>query len=202
MAFSMRLPFIGVALMSLIVYAGSSQFVALSLIGAGAPGWTVVLMTLVVNFRHFLMSLAIARHLAHWPRTRRVLFGLQMTDETFALHLNQFSIKDPGENHVFIANILVHSSWIFGTVLGYWISWLLPDTHRFGFDFALPGMFIALIVFQARNRLLVLSGVAAAALALALKRLGCSHEAVLIAAVIGATLGLGLENKWKTASSS
>ena len=186
--------------MSLIVFAGSSQFAALSLISAAAPAWTVVLTVFVVNFRHFLMSLAIAPHLKRWSLRKRILFGLELTDETFALHQNQFLNKDPGEVHVFAINHLAHAAWFLGTVMGYWVSWLLPDTRAFGFDIAMPGMFIAMIVLQARSRLLVLSGVSAALLCLLFKFAGFSHGAILLGAMLGATIGAGVERWMKSRS--
>jgi predicted branched-subunit amino acid permease len=96
---------------------------------------------------------------------------------------------------------LAHSSWFLGTVAGYWVSWLLPDTRTFGFDIAMPCMFVAMIVLQARNRCLVIAGAGAALFSLLLKVAGASHVAVLVAAVIGASMGAGVE-RWKTAKSS
>jgi 4-azaleucine resistance transporter AzlC len=199
LAAQFKFPFFAIALMSLIVFAGSSQFAALSLLTAAAPAWSVVLTVFVVNFRHFLMSLAIAPQLKSWSLKKRILFAAQMTDETFALHMNQFATKDPGEAHIFAINMLAHSAWFLGTVSGYWVSWLLPDTRALGFDIAMPCMFIALIVLQARNRLLILSGVSAALFSLAFKLAGLSHAAVLAGAIIGATIGAGVE-RWKTST--
>jgi 4-azaleucine resistance transporter AzlC len=200
MAATLKLSFIATALMSLIVYAGSSQFVALSLLGAGASGWTIVLTTFVVNFRHFLMSLSLSRHLSSWPRSRRVLLGLQLTDETFALLQSQAARKDPGEAHCFAVTNLAHASWFLGTIVGYWVSWLLPDTKQFGLDFAMCGMFIAMIVLQAANRMMVLAGLSAAAIAITLKAAGFGPGAVLFAAILGAGIGMGME-KWNSRSS-
>jgi len=81
------------------------------------------------------------------------------------------------------------------------VSWLLPDTRAFGVDIAMPCMFIALIVLQAKSRLLVLSGTSAALFSLLLKSAGFSQSAVLAGAVIGATIGAGVE-RWKAARST
>ena len=154
--------------------------------------------TLIINFRHFLMALTIAPHLKNWSRMKRFLYGLQLTDETFALVLNQFQERNPGERHVFALNGVAHASWFLGTLTGYGVSWLIPDTSRFGCDFALPGMFIALVVFQIKSRAFLIAGVAGALAAIGIKALGFAHVAILLAAVIGALAGVGVE-KWKPA---
>ena len=187
LAASAHLPFWAAAGMSTIVFAGGSQFVAVSLLGAGAPVWTVLVTTFIVNFRHFLMSAAIASRLRAWPRPLRVAFGLQLTDECFAVHLNSFATLRPEPSRVFVTNALPHSAWILGTILGHQASGLFPDVKAFGLDFALAGMFICLVFFQLKDRWVASAGLIAAASALALKLAGAGHAAVLLASILAAT---------------
>ena len=60
LALKAGLPAIPAALMSMIVFAGSAQFIAVGLLAVDAPALTVILTTFVVNLRHLLMSAAMA----------------------------------------------------------------------------------------------------------------------------------------------
>lgn len=133
-----------------------------------------------------------------WPRGRRILFGWEMTDETFALLMNQLAIHPKtGARHLFAVNLSSHAAWITGTVLGYTASAWLPDLKTIGMDFALPGMFIALIVLQLKDRWLASAAASAAGAALVLEKLGAGHLAVLLGAMVGATLAAALELRAK-----
>lgn len=192
------LSFFATFLMSAIVYAGSAQFVAVSLFAASAPVWSIVLTTFIINFRHFLMSTAMAPKLKTWPRRLRILFGAQMTDETFAVLMNHLGLHPKTEaRHVFAVNLSAQTAWVTGTVLGYSASAWLPDLKTIGMDFALPGMFIALIVLQLKDRWLAMAGAGAASMALLFERLGAGHLAVLLAAMLGATVAAMLELRAK-----
>ena len=70
--------------MSLFVYAGASQMVALGLIASGQSVVTIVLTTFLINLRLLLLGAAITPIFTGWSRKLRILFGLQLTDETFA----------------------------------------------------------------------------------------------------------------------
>jgi 4-azaleucine resistance transporter AzlC len=178
--------------MSCVVYAGSSQLIAVNLIGAGAPVLTIVLTTFVVNLRHLLMSAALAPWLSRLPRVTLILFGLELTDETFALYSRR---QRPGHlpylpvpAELFACNAAAHLGWIASTALGAFSGELLGDTRPFGLDFTLAAMFIALLVPQCRGRLHILAACAAAGLSVALVALGVNRWAVIIATVVTACL--------------
>lgn len=80
------------ALMSLLVFAGSGQFIALAMIGGGASVSSIVLTTFVVNLRHTLYSSTLATYLS--GQTKRYLGGFAqgITDETFAVNLSNFIV--------------------------------------------------------------------------------------------------------------
>jgi len=178
------------ALMSVIVFAGSAQLIAVGLLAVGAPALSVVLTTFVVNLRHLLMSAALAPHLAPWPRRLLALFCFQMTDETFALHLSRFSRGDTDRGVTLGVNCTAHASWVAGGVLGAFSGSLIGDVRPLGLDFALPAMFIALLCGQLKGRPHLLAGLAAAGLALLLPRLGFGQWSVLAATALAATLGM------------
>ena len=78
-------------LMSVIVFAGSSQLIAVGLFAAGVPPVSVILTTFVVNLRHMLMSAAVAPYLKRWRKAELAAFAYELTDETFAVHSARFA---------------------------------------------------------------------------------------------------------------
>ncbi len=180
-------------LMSLVVFAGSAQLIAVGLFAAGAPPLSVVLTAFVVNLRHLLMSAAVAPHLAGWPRRLLPLFCFQLTDETFALHLSRFQRKDTDRAVTIGVNMVAQAAWVAGSVLGVASGSLVGDVRPLGLDFALPAMFIALLCGQLKGRPHLAAGISAAGLALLLPRLGLGQWSVLAATALAATLGMVAE---------
>ncbi|MDO8644652.1 MAG: AzlC family ABC transporter permease, partial [bacterium] len=90
MAQGAGLDFFAAALMSVLLYAGSAQYIAVGMIGQNQPVFFIVFTIFIVNLRHILMSSALAPYLSKWSAPKRILFGTQLTDETFALHSTQF----------------------------------------------------------------------------------------------------------------
>lgn len=180
--------------MSVVVFAGSAQLIAVGMLAVGAPGITVVLTTLVVNLRHLLMSAALAPHLSDWPRRLLPAFCFQLTDETFALHLSRFEKNERDPATTLMVNVMAQTSWVLGGVLGVVCGSFIGDVRPLGLDFALPAMFIALICGQFKSKVHVLAGVAAGALALFLPGLGVGQWSVLAATAVAATLGVMVES--------
>ena len=79
-----------IGIMSAIVFAGSSQFIAVSMLGAGAAPPSIILTTFAVNLRHVLMSSALAVHLHGVSRRFLSLFAYGVTDESFAVNIVRF----------------------------------------------------------------------------------------------------------------
>lgn len=188
-------------LMSLLVYAGSSQLVAAGLFASGAPAVSIVLTTFVVNLRHLLLSAAVAPFLRRWNRGELALFSYQLTDETFALHAAQFPSGVPSKAEVFALNATAQAAWLVGTGLGVALGNAIQDVEPLGLDFVLPAMFIALIVLQIKDRAQIAVALIAGALSVILMTSGIDQWHVIIATVIGATLGVFLQ-PWTRRSSS
>lgn len=84
------------ALMSLAVFAGSAQFIALGLIAGSASFAVVLATTLIVNLRHLLYSATLAPYVAHLPLRWRATLGALMTDEVFAVAYAHYRHFPPG----------------------------------------------------------------------------------------------------------
>lgn len=192
---------INTVLMSLLVFAGSAQLIAVGLFAAKAAPLAIVATTFVVNLRHLLMSAALAPYLRGWSKSRLGLFSYQLTDETFALHVGRFARGETGPGETFGINVIAQSAWVGGTVLGLAASTLITDIRPIGLDYALPAMFIALLLGQLKSRQHLAVAVIAGVLSTVLMLAGLDQSHVLAATVIAATIGLGV-HAWTSRQSS
>jgi predicted branched-subunit amino acid permease len=98
-------------------------------------------------------------------------------------------------------NVTAQASWVLGTAIGIYSGQMIAEIEPFALDYALPAMFIALLVMQIKNKVQVLVAVLAGALSLGLYLLGFQQWYVIIATVLAATLGVVVE-KWTKQPSS
>lgn len=181
-------------IMSLIVFAGSAQFIAVGLIASGASALSVIITTFIVNLRHMLMSAALSPYLKKWSKLEIAGFTFQLTDESFAVHSTRFANGDTHKGETFLINSIAQLAWVGGTVLGIFSSTLISDVKPMGLDYALPAMFIALLIFQIKDKSHVIVGLITGLLSTALALGGAGQWNVIIATLIGATLGAAV--KW------
>ncbi|MGC9325483.1 MAG: AzlC family ABC transporter permease [Desulfomonilia bacterium] len=178
-----------IALMSVIVFAGSSQFIAVSMISSGAGILAVILTTFMVNLRHLLMSSSLALHLKGTNRSILSLFAYGVTDESFAVNLTRFTRGEWDVRRSLIVNHTANSFWVVSTVLGGYIGELVPP-GAFGIDYALTSMFLCLLVFQLSTRITVVVSLSAGILAVIFSLLLPGNFHVIVASVIAASLGV------------
>ena len=188
---------VNVLAMSVLVYAGSAQLVAVGLFAAGASGLALVATTVAVNLRHLLFSTAMAPLLSGWRKRELAFFAFELTDETFALHAARFGRGDRDKGRTLAINVASQASWVAGTALGVILGDVLGDGRNVALDFALPGMFLALLAGQLGSRSHVAAAVVGAALSLAASAWGASGFGALGAGLAGAACGLGVE-RWMT----
>lgn len=135
------------AAMSILVYAGSAQFLAVSLIAGGTSLPQVALLTFLLNFRHFFYGLSmVGRYQGMGRRKGYLIFSL--TDETYALLAAgpPPARVDPAD-YYFTVSLLDHCYWVAGSVLGATVGELITfDTT--GVDFAMTALFVVLAVEQ------------------------------------------------------
>ncbi|MGD2105004.1 MAG: AzlC family ABC transporter permease [Anaerolineae bacterium] len=189
-------------IMSLLVYAGSSQLVAAGLFAAGAPASSIILTTFVVNLRHLLLSAALAPFLKRWRGPELAAFAYQLTDETFGLHATRFSSGVPDKGEVFAINATAQAAWLVGTGIGVALGQIIGDIRPFGLDYVLPAMFLALIVLQIEDATQIAVALTAGALSLGVLFLGVAQWNVIIATIIGASIGVIIEELWISNQSS
>jgi 4-azaleucine resistance transporter AzlC len=181
-------------LMSLLIFAGSSQFIAVSLLSSGAGFVAIVTTTFTVNLRHLLMSSALAGRLKRvkWPLL--TLFAYGVTDETFALNMARFRSRAWDWRSALVVNQVSNLAWILSTVIGAYAGAFIP-AGAFGIDYALVAMLICLLVFQLRGRLYVLVAAISGAIAVLLSIAIPGNAHVVAASLIAATVGLFLRKR-------
>ena len=180
------------AAMSILVFAGGSQFIAVAMIGIGASPLAIISTTFMVNLRPLLMSSALSVHFPGVSRRFLALFAYGLTDESFAVNMTRFN---QGEWHRYSALTLNHAAnttWIISTVAGVYLGQLVPPGAA-GVDFALTGMFICLLVFQLRGLVFTITALIAAASALLTYLWLPGNAYVIVASCLAATVGLILK---------
>lgn len=132
--------------MSLIVYAGASQFAALAMMKMQVPVSEIVLAVLFINLRHGVMSLSLAPRLAFGPAILRAAICTGLTDETFAVSSlsPQPQIRELAGFCGLVATAWI--SWVGGTILGVLAAALVPAVISGAMIYGLYGLFIGLLV--------------------------------------------------------
>ena len=150
MAASQAIKALDATLISITNLTSAGQFAGLTLILASATLWEMVLTQLVINSRYGLMGLALGQRFGPQVGTgRRLISAFFDTDEVFALGMNR---EGPLTASYFVgAGLIAALGWISGTALGAVAGSLLPLTVRLSLGALLYGMFIAIVVPQARQ---------------------------------------------------
>ncbi|MFH1137786.1 MAG: AzlC family ABC transporter permease [Pseudomonadota bacterium] len=190
-----------IILMSVLVFAGASQFIAVGLMEAAVPAASIILTTFVVNLRHMILASALAPHLRRWRVVELAAFSCQLTDETFALHASTLAAGPPDKKAMFTLNACAQAAWVLGSWLGVAAGRSIGNVKPFALDFALPALFTALLALQIRNRFQVLAAAAGGGLSLLFLGWGLNKWNIILAAVAGAAAG-ALAESWTKKRSS
>ncbi|MCG3418498.1 AzlC family ABC transporter permease [Oceanobacillus jordanicus] len=135
-------------LMSVMVFAGASQFMGVNMIAVGAGALEIMIATFVLNFRHFVMSLSFMNRMRGIGLRWKLPLSLGLTDETFAVSaLHPDEAKEEKGSWFYLALILTaYFSWIAGSFLGGVLGEVIPDQLSQSMGIALYAMFIGLLV--------------------------------------------------------
>lgn len=189
-----------VTLMSLILYAGSAQFAAAGLLGAGTSPPAIVTTIFLINLRHVVHSSALAKYFCGISTRQSVIIGAELTDETFAVASTYGRNADHlTPSWMYGLNITSQVSWLIGNLGGAIVGGMIAKPETFGLHVALPAMFMALLVLQLESstRLSVSLMVAmlTGGLILALVYILPEGLALLVATLLGATAGIMID-RW------
>lgn len=137
--------------MSIFIYAGAMQYVAVGLLSGGASLATVAITTFLVNARHLFYGISmLEKYKRTGKRTPYLIFAL--TDETYSLLCRDTPNISSTErkNYYFCVSLFNHLYWISGSVLGAVAGTLVPFNSK-GIDFVLTALFITIFAEQWRN---------------------------------------------------
>jgi 4-azaleucine resistance transporter AzlC len=143
-------PFWLVPLMSIFIYAGAGQYMAVGLFAAGAGLFEIVTAQLLLNSRHIFYGLPLLNSLKNTGKLKAyIIFAL--TDETYAL----LTTCKPPENispkkFYTLISLFDHLYWILGSILGGIVAEVLPISFN-GIDFALSALFAVLLIEQIKK---------------------------------------------------
>lgn len=146
--------FIDTSLFSIIVYAGASQFMALDLIIAGVSTSSIILATFLLNLRHMMMTASLSLRLEDVKRSFLPIIAFGVTDETFSvLSFTKSKLSLP---FVLVLNILAYLAWVGGTMLGFLVGEILPQSLQDTLSIGLYAMFAALLFPQFKGEKTIL----------------------------------------------
>jgi 4-azaleucine resistance transporter AzlC len=191
------LPTWAIGAMCLLVYAGSAQFIAVSLLAQGAPAFTLIVTTFIVNLRHLLYSSAIAPRLERMSHGRLAFVAAELTDESFVMASRASAGRRRCLTFPFMSGLQMtaQASWTIGSVGGALAGSIVGDPTRLGLDFALVAMFLGLLALQIHGRREIVVALVAGAISLGLKLLGVGSTGVIPATIVASLLGLSFRSR-------
>jgi 4-azaleucine resistance transporter AzlC len=172
--------------MSLVVFSGSAQFGAVSILAAGGGALAALLAAVLLNSRFLPMGVAIAPALRGGP-IRRAVEGQASVDASWAIASRPGGRFD--REALIGATLVQYPAWVGGTLVGAVGGGAIGDLERLGLDAIFPAFFLALLVEELRGRRAVAAALIGASLALVLIPLTPAGVPVL-AASVAALIGL------------
>lgn len=147
--------------MSIFVFAGAAQFIALNMIALGAGAFEMIFTTFIVNIRHMLMTASINEKAMDDPPILKAFYAFGVTDETFAVSATrEGKLSAP---FMFGVNLIAYSSWVSFSGIGFLVGASLPSVLQESMGIALYAMFVGLLVpsLKKHRKFVVLAGAAA-----------------------------------------
>lgn len=176
-----------VGLMSCLVFAGSSQMVAVDIWREPAPWLLLGATTLTINLRHLMMGASLSRHLGEFRPWQLFLGMAFLADEIWALAERRAAL---GRLHpAYYAGLagLLYANWVCWTIAGAIVGPAMENPAAWGFDFAFTAIFLGLIVgfWRGRGTAFVMAVSAAAAVMTEAAAGGVWHV------IVGGLAGMG-----------
>ncbi|WP_212924547.1 AzlC family ABC transporter permease [Oceanobacillus sp. J11TS1] len=185
-----------IVFMSVAVYAGASQFMAVNMIALGTGALEIILATFVLNFRHFILNLSILNTWRPLNLKWKIPLSLGVTDETFAVaSMNKERAKEAHAGMFYTALLLVaYVSWVVGSFIGVLLGEVIPPALSQSMGIALYAMFIALLIPSVKKeRRVGLIAIVAMFIHFICIQLGMSTGwAIIMGTIFGAGLGIVL----------
>jgi 4-azaleucine resistance transporter AzlC len=173
-----------IAGMSMLVFAGASQFAMVQLFSERAPTAIVIASVLFINLRHLLMATSLRAHLQALPLGGRLVAAFFLTDESFAMTIGHVRRGGSSLAYYFVFAVSLYVLWNLATLAGIAIGGAIGDPRRIGVDFAITATFIGIVVLAIRRPADIVIAVVAAIIAGLLALAGAPTVAVITAGAL------------------
>jgi len=189
------------ALLSLILYAGSAQFIAAGMLASNGSAVAIMFTIFFVNLRHLLLSAAVSPYFRHLTPLKNMWIGSLLTDESFGVAMTRAIGRERlSERWMHGLNITAYLNWFVANMAGAYFGRWITNPERLGLDYALPAMFIGLVVLQLMHRknkkIHINVAIIAVVCVIFASMASLGSMSVIVAAVIAATMGVFME-RWK-----
>lgn len=181
--------------MSTFIYAGSSQFIAASMILSALSAPSIIFTIFLVNLRHLFMSAALAPYFQKNSFWQNFSIGTLLTDETFVV-ASSMGITKSHLSYAWMTglNLTAYLNWILATGIGVLFGNLIPNYEVLGLDFALTAMFIGLLASSIKDNIALRESLfiifSTIIILVGSTYFVSTNTGVLIAALIGALIGM------------
>ncbi|MGF1535435.1 MAG: AzlC family ABC transporter permease [Elainellaceae cyanobacterium] len=186
----------GTLALSAIVFAGSSQFIAMGMMAAGTGGLLVVATAFVVNLRHLLYAVSLMPYVKSLSQSWKGGLAFWLTDEAFAVAISRYEADDRSLfKHWYHlgAALAMYINWQLCTVLGVTAGQMLPHAADWGLEFAMSVTFIGMVIPYLKTKPMGLAVAVSAAVALLAYPL--PHKlGLMVAAIAGIAAGVSSEH--------
>lgn len=180
--------------MSVLVFAGASQFVAVGYVLGGFSWLAIVLLTAFLNARHLLYAAALAPYLTGQPRWLRAGMAHLLTDEAFALAIAHFRRIGRADIRGYWIGAIVSTfiPWNVATLVGVTIGGSIPDPAAFGLDIIFPAAMGGLAVGLVTGRRELVAAGAGAVIGVGIGLAWDPAAGIIAGGVIGPLVGMAV----------
>ena len=172
------------------IFAGASQIAALELLIDDSAVWLAVVTAWVINLRMLMYSASLAPYFSHLPRGERMGGAYLLTDQAYAVSIVRFEEGWPVDRRLRFylgAGLALWTTWQVTTLLGALLGNVLPDDVPL--DFAIPLVFLALLIPTLQSVPTVLAAVTAGVVATVAAQVGAGDTSILAGALCGIAAG-------------
>ena len=183
-----------VALMSGLVFAGASQFVALDMWHPGSlPILSIIIATAIVNLRVLLMSATLRPLVGHLPLPRALGAMFFVSDEQWAMTMAEVQKGKGSVAFLLGTGVLSWISWTLSTLCGRVLGAFIDDPKTYGLDFAFTATFLALLLGMWRGKGDLVPWLVGALVAIAASQLIAGNWYIIIGGLAGSLAGAVVE---------
>lgn len=199
-AASQHFSLLEIILLCLIVYAGAAQFIICALVIAGTPITAIIVTTLIVNSRFFLLSMTLAPNYKQYGLWNRIGLSSILTDETFGVAISPY-LKGEKINDRWLhgLNITAYVFWTIASIGGAVFGKFISNPEVFGLDYAITAMFVFLAIAQfdaitnSKLKIYIVLIISVIVMMFIFSWFMPTYVAILLSAIIASTLGVVME---------